>query len=186
MEAVSSHRVGGGGHKSLTRAAGDPQLLARFAAVMSDWCSTVEAALRGAELAAGKDAEDAGGWLCGLAVLRGCPEGWFGDASSDAARLCGLLSCYAHTTPGVASNMVPCLLPAGPEVELAHWRSRMLLLTSLGEQLQGPEHRAVAAVCTAAAVPACARWRELEVRLADAAAEAAERQSSIWEPWRAA
>lgn len=50
----------------------------------------------------------------------------------------------------------------------------MTRLNAIAEQLAGVEHRAVAAVCTAAAVPACARWRELELHLADAAAEAKE------------
>lgn len=57
---------------------------------------------------------------------------------------------------------------------MEYWRSRAVRLDAIAEQLAGAEHRAVAAVCTAAAVPACGRWRELELRLADAAAEARE------------
>lgn len=63
---------------------------------------------------------------------------------------------------------------AGPEAELEYWRTRAVWLDAIAEQLAGAEHRAVAAVCTAAAVPACERWRGLELRLADAAAEAKE------------
>ena len=59
-------------------------------------------------------------------------------------------------------------------MELEHWRSRMTRLNALAEQLQGGDHRTVAAVCSAAAIPTCARWRDLELRLADAAAEAKE------------
>lgn len=56
LAGVVGHR---GTAKSLTRAAADPELVARFTAVLSGWCGTVEAALaEGA--AAGKDAEDAG------------------------------------------------------------------------------------------------------------------------------
>ncbi|PSC73956.1 flagellar outer dynein arm heavy chain gamma [Micractinium conductrix] len=117
LAGVVGHR---GTAKSLTRAAADPELVARFTAVLSGWCGTVEAALaEGA--AAGKDAED-----------------------------------------------------AGPEADLDYWRRRMTRLHAAAEQLAGAEHRAVAAVCTAAGVPACVRWRELELRLADAAAEAKE------------
>jgi hypothetical protein len=63
---------------------------------------------------------------------------------------------------------------AGPELELEHWRSRSSRLAAAAEQLQGAEHRCVAAVCTAAGVPACARWRQLEAQLADGVAEAQE------------
>ncbi|KAI3432720.1 hypothetical protein D9Q98_004263 [Chlorella vulgaris] len=63
---------------------------------------------------------------------------------------------------------------AGPESELSYWRRRMSHLTSLEEQLQSGEHRCVVAVCTAAEVPACARWRQLDLQLTEAAAEAAE------------
>jgi len=59
-------------------------------------------------------------------------------------------------------------------MELDHWRRRMTRLHAIAEQLAGAEHRAVAAVCTAAGVPVCTRWRELELRLVDAAAEAKE------------
>lgn len=63
---------------------------------------------------------------------------------------------------------------SGPESELSYWRRRMSHLTSLEEQLQSGEHRCVVAVCTAAEVPACARWRQLDLQLTEAAAEAAE------------
>lgn len=59
-------------------------------------------------------------------------------------------------------------------MELEYWRRRMTRLHSMAEQLASAEHRAVAAVCTAAGVPVCTRWRDLELRLADAAAEAKE------------
>ena len=59
-------------------------------------------------------------------------------------------------------------------MELELWRSRMTKLNAVAEQLQGADHRAVTAVCTAAAVIACPRWRDVELRLADAASEAKE------------
>ena len=48
----------------------------------------------------------------------------------------------------------------------------MLLLSTVAEQAAGDGHRSVVAVCTAAGVPACQRWRDAELRLADAASEA--------------
>ncbi|KAL4452763.1 hypothetical protein ABPG75_008425, partial [Micractinium tetrahymenae] len=119
LSSVVGHR---GTAKSLTRAAADAELVARFSAVLAGWCGTIEAVLAEGEAAmAGKDAED-----------------------------------------------------AGPEMELEHWRRRTTRLHALAEHLASAEHRAVAAVCTAAGAPACARWRDLELRLADAAAEAKE------------
>lgn len=50
----------------------------------------------------------------------------------------------------------------------------MLRLDAAAEQLASEEHRAVAAVCTTAGTPEVARWRALELRLAEAVAEARE------------
>lgn len=58
LSLVVGHR---GTAKSLTSAAADTELVARFTAVLTGWCSTVEAVLAAGEAAiAGKDAEDAG------------------------------------------------------------------------------------------------------------------------------
>ena len=57
LSAVVGHRPGS--IKSLTKAAANPLLVAAFAAALSSWSDSVEAALREGVLE-GKDAEDAG------------------------------------------------------------------------------------------------------------------------------
>lgn len=58
LSSVVGHR---GTAKSLTRAAADTELVARFSALLAGWCDTLEAALAaGGAAMAGKDAEDAG------------------------------------------------------------------------------------------------------------------------------
>ncbi len=66
LAAVVGHRAGSA--KSLTKAAANPELVAAFAASLTGWCDSVEAALRAGTLE-GKDAEDAG-------AAPGCELAW--------------------------------------------------------------------------------------------------------------
>ena len=50
----------------------------------------------------------------------------------------------------------------------------MTALNSVAEQLGGSTYRAVLGVCAAAKAPAHQRWKDLELALADAAAESRE------------
>lgn len=86
------------------------------------------------------------------------------------------LAVLEPETPLCSSSLPGCLARrhAGPEAELHHWRRHTTRLHALAEQLAGAERRAVAALCAAAGAPACARWRDAERRLAEAAAEAKE------------
>lgn len=60
-ELLASVMGPSGTAKSLSQAAADPELVARFSALLASWCATLEAVLAAGEAAmAGKDAEDAG------------------------------------------------------------------------------------------------------------------------------
>ncbi len=65
-ELLSSVISPSGTAQSLSQAAADPELVARFSALLASWCGTLEAVLAAGEAAmGGKDAEDAG---VGMAV----------------------------------------------------------------------------------------------------------------------
>ncbi|XP_078698147.1 dynein axonemal heavy chain 5-like [Branchiostoma floridae x Branchiostoma belcheri] len=60
----------------------------------------------------------------------------------------------------------------GPSAELDHWKKRMAKFNSLLEQIKSPRCRAVIGVLNAAKSKALKRWKELDVRITDAANEA--------------
>ncbi|XP_019501740.1 PREDICTED: dynein heavy chain 5, axonemal [Hipposideros armiger] len=60
----------------------------------------------------------------------------------------------------------------GPRAELEHWKKRLSKFNYLLEQLKGPEVKAVLAVLAAAKSKLLKTWREMDVRITDAANEA--------------
>eukprot|EP00887_Chlorella_sp_A99_P001633 scaffold8.g1633.t1 len=101
----------------------------------------------------------------------------FAKAAADAElapRFTALLGQWCDAVEGLLSEGLAGVKgadEAGPELELQFWRRRMMVLNSITEQLQGVGARAVVGVCAATKVTVGARWRELELKLADAAAE---------------
>ncbi|XP_007952391.1 dynein axonemal heavy chain 5 [Orycteropus afer afer] len=60
----------------------------------------------------------------------------------------------------------------GPRAELEHWKKRLSKFNCLVDQLKGPDVKAVLAVLAAARSRLLKAWREMDVRITDAANEA--------------
>jgi dynein heavy chain, axonemal len=61
----------------------------------------------------------------------------------------------------------------GPMTELLFWRQRMAKFNSVTQQLKARECRLVLGVCNAAKSPEYKAWKELDLKLTDAANECA-------------